>query len=147
MRIVVNAGFGGFSLSDKAERRYAELAGFEFTRFEQTGWKHNGDEGYRVIGDEEENIFSHTIRGVFEGDFTKLPYTQGQEGGEGSYWSSRATPRDDKFLLQVVDEMGEDANGRYAKLRVVEIPDEVEWEIDEYDGSESVHEKHQVWYP
>ena len=30
-------------------------------------------------------------------------------------------------------------------LRVVEIPDGIEWEIDEHDGAEIVHEKHRSW--
>ncbi len=48
-------------------------------------------------------------------------------------------------LVQIVEEMGEQANGCYAELAVIEVPDSVEWFIDEYDGLESVHEKHQVW--
>ena len=31
-------------------------------------------------------------------------------------------------------------------LKVVEIPDGVDWEIEEYDGEEWVSEKHRVWY-
>ena len=32
-------------------------------------------------------------------------------------------------------------------LGIVEIPDGVEWEIEEYDGDEWVSEKHRKWYP
>lgn len=54
-------------------------------------------------------------------------------------------PRDDPDLVAVVEEMGEKANGVCAKLKIVEIPDRTKWEIDEYDGLEEVHEKHQSW--
>lgn len=53
--------------------------------------------------------------------------------------------RDDPVLVQVVEEMGGKANGRYADLKVVEIPDDVQWTIDEYDGSEWVAEVHRTW--
>ena len=45
-------------------------------------------------------------------------------------------PRDDPRLIQVVEELREKANGPYAELKVIEIPDGVPWEIDDYDGYE-----------
>lgn len=54
-------------------------------------------------------------------------------------------PRDDKDLVRVVEEMGDKASAHFARLEVVEIPDGVEWEIDEYDGNERVAEKHRTW--
>lgn len=53
--------------------------------------------------------------------------------------------RADPLLIQVVEELGTRANGSCAELAIVEIPDGIEWEINEYDGSESVHEKHRSW--
>lgn len=37
------------------------------------------------------------------------------------------------------------ASGGFASLKIVEIPDDVEWEICEYDGLEWVAEKHRKW--
>ena len=48
-------------------------------------------------------------------------------------------------LIEVVEKMKEKANGRHAKLKIVKIPDDVEWEIEEYDGTEWVSEKHRRW--
>jgi hypothetical protein len=45
----------------------------------------------------------------------------------------------------LVEEMGEKAGSTYSQLRIVEIPDDVEWQIEEYDGSEWVSEKHRTW--
>jgi hypothetical protein len=61
------------------------------------------------------------------------------------YFSEREIARDDPDLVAVVRELGAKANSRFADLRVVEVPDDVEWEIAEYDGSEHVAEKHRTW--
>ena len=53
--------------------------------------------------------------------------------------------RDDPALIRVIEELGEKANTRYSELRVIEIPDDVEWQIEEYDGNEWVAEKHRTW--
>ena len=48
-------------------------------------------------------------------------------------------------VIDAVETLGEAANGEHAMLKVVEIPEDIEWEIDEYDGRESIAEKHRVW--
>lgn len=53
--------------------------------------------------------------------------------------------RDDPMLVQTVLRLGGAANTPYSKLKVVEIPDDVEWTICEYDGSEWVAEAHRTW--
>ena len=53
--------------------------------------------------------------------------------------------RNDLILIQIVEELKEKANGNYASLKIVEIPDDVEWIIQEYDGQEVVAEKHRTW--
>lgn len=58
---------------------------------------------------------------------------------------SGTIPRDDPLLAQVVEELGKDASGPLAQLEVVEIPDGVEYEIEDYDGIEHVAEKHRTW--
>lgn len=53
--------------------------------------------------------------------------------------------RDDEALVRVVEELDEEANGESAELEVVELPSEVDWYIDEFDGSEIIREKHRTW--
>lgn len=53
--------------------------------------------------------------------------------------------RDNEYLVKAVEHLGPDANNWASNLKVIEIPDGVEWEIDEYDGLESIHEKHRSW--
>jgi len=53
--------------------------------------------------------------------------------------------RDDPVLVQVVQDLGKAANGSFANLKIVEIPSNVKWEIQEYDGAEWVSEKDKTW--
>lgn len=53
--------------------------------------------------------------------------------------------RNDPKLVECVEKLGEEANGAYAELKVIEIPDDVNWEIGEYDGLEWVEEVHRRW--
>lgn len=46
--------------------------------------------------------------------------------------------RNDPNLIKVVEELGENSFGAWAQLEVVEIPDDIPWEIDSYDGSENI---------
>ena len=54
-------------------------------------------------------------------------------------------PRDDEHLVAIVDEMGANADGRFSYLRIVEVPDDANWYIEEYDGMEWVAERHRTW--
>jgi len=53
--------------------------------------------------------------------------------------------RDDPVLVKMVEEGQQEVNGQFSDLKVVEIPDDVEWQIEEYDGNEWVAEKHRTW--
>ena len=53
--------------------------------------------------------------------------------------------RDCPYLVQTVQELGEAVNTRYSSLKVVEVPDGVDWTICEYDGLEWVAEAHRTW--
>ena len=58
----------------------------------------------------------------------------------------RDIARSHPLLVDVVEELGSKAWGDHAELKIVEIPEDVEWEIQEYDGVEHVAEKHGKWY-
>ena len=60
------------------------------------------------------------------------------------YWSYKEE-RNNPLLVQVVEELGAKANDTFADLKIVDIPDDVEWYIHEYDGLESVYEQHRTW--
>jgi len=60
-------------------------------------------------------------------------------------FNDREIARDDSVLVSVVRDLGEDANGKHAELKIVTIPADVHWQIDEYDGWEWVAEQHRTW--
>ena len=139
MQVVINVCFGGFSLSDAAEDLYASKAGFKVYRYEQTKYKHReGEDEYTRVESGEGGIFSHTYKKDFGEKFSGHPK-------DDSYWSSRQIDRTDPKLIEVIKELGDSANGGFASLRVVEIPDGIEYEISEYDGSEHIAEVHRTW--
>ena len=54
-------------------------------------------------------------------------------------------PRDCPHLVAMVEEGGTDVDGIYSELKVVDVPDDVNWFIHEYDGMEHVAERHRTW--
>lgn len=62
------------------------------------------------------------------------------------YGHGSSLERTDPKLIECVETLGKDADGRHAALKVIEIPDDVEYIIEEYDGSEHIAEVHRTWY-
>lgn len=143
MKIVINRCYGGFGLSTKATRRLLELQGKECFLYKQT--KHEFDGGvdeYVLTDNYEDKSWGITVSTKNMGEVvSKLNYNY------VVYYSSCGDTefRADADLVQVVEELGSEANGQCANLRIVEIPDDIDWDINDYDGMESVEEKHRRW--
>lgn len=118
MKVVINDCFGGFGLSHEAVLRYFELKGIP--------------------------IYTESEPGSFVTHYWFTPPHQRTEN-DGEYFFDHDLERNDPVLVQVVEELGRSADGEFASLKIVEIPDDVEWTIEEYDGSEHVAEKHRTW--
>lgn len=140
-RIVINKCYGGFGLSDEAVVRYHEIKGVPM-------WVEH-DKKFGSLGISNYWLVPESERVADLGDeFYKLSLEERQ--AHNQKWSDQTfsiydLKRDDPVLVQVVEELGEKAYGKYAELKVVDVPDDVKWEIAEYDGWESVHEVHRVW--
>ena len=63
----------------------------------------------------------------------------------GEYEYGFENHRDNPKLIDVVETLGTKAFGQCSNLVIVEVPDDVEWFIDEYDGWETIREKHRTW--
>jgi hypothetical protein len=144
MKIVVNRCFGGFSLSTLAVLEYCKLAGIKvFCYVDDQDRTARFDKRKFVKIDPLKSGADHFMTYWLK---TDLGEVVGNKEFNGADWlHDREIDRDDPFLIEVVEKLGDKANGRCAELEIVEIPDGVDWEIDEYDGSESIHEKHRSW--
>jgi hypothetical protein len=119
MKIVINACHGGFGLSTQA---------FDWL-IENKGWK------VTDYTEDKRGYVDPTAQIIFSGSTWARYYLM--HDGE----SFRTNPD----LIEMVEALESDANGRCANLRIVEIPDDVDWQISEYDGWERIAEKHRIW--
>lgn len=126
MKVVINRCFGGFGISDLAFEKLIEK-GWRVTEF--TDEIEYIDPSADIVDASKSKYFSHR---------------------DGKYRFTHARNlkelRQNADLIQVVEELGEKANFPYAELKIVDIPDDVEWDIDDYDGMETVEEAHRTWY-
>jgi hypothetical protein len=54
--------------------------------------------------------------------------------------------RTNKRAISVVEKLGAAASGKQSMLKVIEVPDGVDYYIDNNNGVETIHEYHRVWY-
>ena len=150
MKVVINACFGGFSLSPAATLWLwlNGCKGVEATHVDE----------YWPPEKREEEARRYPTMG-YDASLTKWReyLAAGPSGKRDSHFlcvfspdekyvlTTRSIPRDDPLLLKVIEELGDGADGACASLRAVEIPDDVKWQIEEYDGNEHVAEVHQTW--
>jgi len=142
MKVAYNNCFGGFSLSTLATTEFAKKKGIDLTWYEQTGYKHEGNEEYKKIeGASEKNgmgVFSLTKD---HGDvINEVP-------NDDYYYPDfyKDDSRADPDLIEVIERLGEKADGFCASLAIKEIPDNSEFEITEYDGNEDVVPPRMSW--
>jgi hypothetical protein len=121
MKLAINKCYGGFGLSDAVHKKLIELGVPHFKTWEEI--PKNNTEPYVVDSGKDDKLF-------------------------GSYYSNFRDDdkRNHPLLIQAIEAVGiENASSGLAEIRIVEIPDDVQFEIDDYDGIESVHELHRSW--
>lgn len=161
MKVVINRCFGGFGLSPLAVKRMAELNGrpcyffvddrkpdgsLQFGKYKSATIEEAESSlmfsafdipnPTEVIGEEVKWKNLTTEQRKAHNDLYEKHYLQSGRD---------AVERHDSKLVQVVEELGERANGAHAKLAVIEIPDGTNYIVEEYDGSEHIAEAHQTW--
>jgi hypothetical protein len=141
IKVVINKCHGGFGLSHEAVLLYLDRSGRQV-------WVEENDKFGRLIP------FTYYL----------VPPEQRIEGNPNNWhemtlderqahnaaysdtvFHDRDLARDDPALVAVVQELGNRADGHHAELKIVDIPDDVNWYIEEYDGCEWVAERHRTW--
>ena len=142
MKVVINSCYGGFGLSKEACQRYWDIKGKQVWIEDDTKFMSLGLFTVWLVPPESR-------LDTKEGDaFYVMDMPQRKEYNEKysqQTWYYRDIERHDPVLVQVVEQLGDVAAGRHAELRVVEIPDDVEYCIEEYDGMEHIAEVHRTW--
>lgn len=147
MKVVINRCYGGFSLSEKAFDRLIELGVRRVPYIAQVRDPETGlykseprNEGEVIID------YGHPEMVWGDGGISLETHLRLCGRYSASWLHSK---RNDPRLIQVVEELGPErdtgASGMCAKLVVIEIPDGIEWEVDDYDGMERVVESHRSW--
>ena len=140
MKVAYNACYGGFGLSNLALDMYAKKKGIELFWYNEE----DTSSGSKYVAMTREKAFSgssykyHAFTVSIDDGNTIFP--------TGSfYYPYLDDARSDLDLIEVIETLGDKANGEHADLQIAEIPDGADYEIDEYDGNESVVPPRQSW--
>ena len=121
MKVVINSDIGGFSLSDAAFEMLLNLKNIPFEKSKEHdafGYTNYYKAGH--LGEADHFLYEY--------DFT--------------FNKKRADPD----LIKVVEELGAKANGKFSNLKIIDIPDDIDWYLSISDmGPESIHEVHRSW--
>jgi hypothetical protein len=137
MKIVINTCFGGYNLSHEAMLAYCDLKDIQV-------WPEKDDFYWNYWTVPPETRVQHKPHE----EFYAMPLAA-RKAYNDVYISQiicrSDIERTDPVLVQIVEQLGEAAWGDLSELKVVEVPDDVDWYISEFDGKERVAERHRVW--
>ena len=135
-KVILNKCFGGFGVSKEAYELYAKKKGIDVFHYTQKNLK---NEIYTYATDDNRSFDFY-----FTKDFGDNVYISDEDFKE-YFLNLDEKFREDKTLIEVVEELGEKANAFYSNLKIVEIPDDLDYVIDNYDGIETLRQKVQEW--
>ena len=136
MKLILNKCYGGFGISPEGYALYAKKKGLPLYAY-YYNW--NDKTMRKTSLDDRKNIVDY-----FTKDFGDIA------PAENDKWDYALRLYGDKYrqdpvLIEVVEELGDKANGRYAALKIVEVPDGLTYVVDDYDGIETLHEDVPTW--
>lgn len=145
-KVVLNRAIGGFQLSGEAIKWLVENGDPQLT------YSRNADD---EINGPLKHIFQETCYDVGDGYMASntLDWVV-KDGRCYSFWDTEEN-REHPDLIECVEKFGrmassyvEEENGEMAfgsNIKIVEIPEDTEYYIDDNQGWEVIHEKHETW--
>jgi len=147
MFVVINVCYGGFGLSNEAILELIKMKSTTISTMlikeyyggnnptSKDHWQEKWERDKKAMKKIDKYFISTFGSGqLFDDDYNNYSSVY-------SFNGDRTHPD----LIQVVKRLGDKANGHCAELKIVKIPDDVEYEISEYDGNETIEEVHRSW--
>lgn len=148
MKVVINVCFGGFGISPEAALWLLER-GYDEPEFKTP------INDYYGPNHKDEGLLGKTTQLKEFRKYLKTPKNKRQvrsslfittfSPDEKFVLSTRPENRSHPLLIECVETLKEDSWGACGQLKVVEIPDGVDYTIEEYDGNEHIAERHRTW--
>lgn len=146
MKVVINDCYGGFGLSYEALYRLIQMNSKVIKKMSIEEFTNGRLKTFKDIVKEDKWLKYREYKdGFYVDDFGSAMYKDDYVYFLDDDRKVRSKVRSHPDLIKIVEEMGDKASDKLSKLRIIEIPDDVKWEIEEYDGMEWVSEKHRIW--
>ena len=130
--IILNKCYGGFDVSYEAYKLYAHKKGLDLYRY-KSSFKDIKHIIYNKAKDDEDLFVSYFTKDF--GDNVEIS----NEDYEKYLLNIREDKREDPILIEVIKELGEKASGRFGNLKIVKIPNDADFVLEEYDGIETLY--------
>jgi len=135
MEIAVNKCYGGFKLSEEAILELIKMNSDLVKKSKLSEWEKDGLDFSSRLELFKDGFRKHRFYHLLEKDGEIYSYDR-------AYNYKNRTHQD---LIKVIKKLKNKVNTSVSKIEIIQIPDDVDWEIDKYDGIESIHEKHRSW--
>ena len=136
MKVVINCSYGGFGLSHKAIMEYSRIKNIKLYPYV---YARNG-KGFldldSYLREASKNYYDYDVTVIH---YSKRPVEDGiPDEGDQFYFSEHDIIRDDPVLVEVVERLGKDATKDFSELKIINVPDDVKWEIHSNQGREYI---------
>lgn len=138
-KVILNKCYGGFDVSIKATLAYAKKKHLKVSIYKRNFNNHSIT--YSLVSPKivkDDGFLKYAVATKYHGRVANNLPPEDILDLDGKY-------REDATLIEVVEKLGKEANTIISDLRVVEIPDDLDYMIDNYDGIETLHQRVQEW--
>jgi hypothetical protein len=149
-KVILNKCFGSFDVSPQAYQLYAMKKGYSHLYKYKwaidswiSPWDIYSDNHLYELIDLFDNSIGHYFTKYFGDKIYKDEISKEDWDNYSLYLGNEH--REDPILIEVVEELGDEASGRFGQLIVVQIPDDLDYVIDDYDGIETLHARTETW--
>lgn len=116
VKVAINTCYGGFGLSDEACEWLINEKGWTVGNI-------HDPKGEQILRNRDASFGKYYIPGAYGLELRTNP-----------------------DVIECIETLGDKVNTELSEIKIVQIPADVDFYIDEYDGIEHVAETHRTWY-